>query len=134
MVSVYLDDCIVDHRLARQLRAAGHLIYFPAELHVAGQSDELHLATATRLGAVLVTHNQQDFAPLHHRWRAAGREHAGIILVVQEEYIGTKLACLDRATRLLTPEAALGQLMPFQMFETEERALAYVASLSPASS
>ena len=131
MVSLYLDDCIIDHRLARQLRAAGHLIYLPAELHLDGRDDDLHLATATRLGAVLVTQNQQDFAPLHRDWQVEGREHAGIILVVQEDYIGTKLACLDRAARLLTPEAARGQLMPFQMFGTEDLARAYVASLTP---
>jgi hypothetical protein len=130
VISLYLDDCIIDHRLARQLRAAGHLIYLPAELDVEGQSDELHLATAATLGAVTVTHNQRHFAPLHREWQATRRHHAGIILVVQGDYIGTKLACLDRAARLLTAEAARGQLMPFQMFGTEELGRAFVASLT----
>src|SRR5437867_2068684 len=68
VASIYLDDCMVDHRLARQLRAAGHLIYLPSELGVGGQADELHLAQATELEAVLVTQNRRDFAPLHHKW------------------------------------------------------------------
>lgn len=86
------------------------------------------------LGAVIVTHNQQHFAPLHREWQAEGRQHAGIILVVQDGYIGAKLACLNRAARLLTAEAARGQLMPFQMFGTEDLGRAYVASLTSATS
>src|SRR5689334_12034398 len=101
MVSIYLDDCIVDFRLARPLRAAGHSVYLPSELGTAGQEDEQHLETATQLGAVLVTHNQQDFAPLHHRWERAGRSHAGIVLVRQQVGVGVKLASLERVARLL---------------------------------
>ena len=58
MISIYLDDCIQQRRLVRQLRAADHLLYLPSELGVEGQSDELHLTSATTLGAVLVTHNR----------------------------------------------------------------------------
>ena len=119
-----------DHRLVRQLRAAGHLVYLPSELSVAGQSDESHLATATDLSAVVVTHNQKHFTPLHHSWENEGRGHAGILLVIQNLDIGTKLASIDRAARLLTPDAA-GQLMYVKMFETEERAHLFVASLAP---
>lgn len=120
-----------DHRLARQLRAAGHLVYLPSELGVTGQSDESHLAAATDLSAVVVTHNQKHFTPLHHSWENEGRGHAGILLVIQNLDIGTKLASIDRTARLLTPEAAAGQLMYVKMFETEERAQLFVASLAP---
>ena len=123
-----------DRRLARQLRAAGHLVYLPYELGVEGQDDELHLLGATERRAVLATHNQKDFARLHHRWKREGREHSGILLVRQEDYIGMKLACLDRAARLLSSEAARNQLIHYQMFATEEWALAYVASLTPPAS
>ena len=131
MVSIYLDDCSQQYRLVRQLRAAGHLLYLPSELGLEGQADELHLATATHLGAVLVTHNQKHFAPLHYRWESNRQTHGGIILVRQELDVGKKLASLDRVARLLTAEAASGQLMPLEMFKTEEGAEAYVASLAP---
>jgi hypothetical protein len=115
--------------LVRQLRAAGHSIYLPSEFEVGGRSDELHIVGATALGAVLVTHNQRHFAPLHHVWESDSRRHGGIILVVQDEDIRVKFACLDRVARLLTLEAARGQLMYLQMFDSEERAKAYASSL-----
>ena len=133
MISIYLDDCIEDDRLARQLRAAGHLIYLPYELGVEGQDDDLHLVAATERRAVLATHNQDDFNRIHDRWWGDGRHHAGILVVRQKDYIGTKIACLDRAARLLSPEAARNQLMPYQMFDTEDRARTYVAALIPTS-
>jgi hypothetical protein len=121
----------VDDRLARQLRAAGHLVYLPWELGKEGQPDEDHLATAVDLGSVLVTHNQKHFAPLHRRWESEGRSHAGIILVVQQQPIGTKLASLDRAARLLTPDVARGQLIYLQVFESDERASIFLDSFIP---
>ncbi len=120
-----------DHRLARQLRAAGHSVYLPSELGVKGQSDELHLATANDLGAVVVTHNQKHFDPLHHRWDAEGRAHAGILLVVQRLNIAMKLAAVERAARLLSSEAAKNQLMYLKMFETDEQAQLFISSLAP---
>jgi Domain of unknown function (DUF5615) len=130
VVSIYLDDCIQQRRLVRQLRAAGHLLYLPSELGTEGQDDEAHLVGATRLGAVLVTHNQKHFAPMHYQWGRQGRVHAGIVLVVQQEGIESKHACLDRVARLLTSEAARGQLMPLKVFDTEDRARTYVVSLT----
>jgi hypothetical protein len=118
-----------DHRVARQLRAAGHLVYLPSELSVKGQPDELHLAAATDLGAVIATHNQKHFYPLHREWNAQGRAHAGILLVVQQLDIGSKLASVERAARLLTPELAKNQLMYLKMFETEQRAQLFISSL-----
>jgi len=44
-----------DHRLARQLRAAGHLVYVASELGLKGQSDDQQLRTATELGAAIAT-------------------------------------------------------------------------------
>jgi hypothetical protein len=122
VASIYLDDCAVDHRIVRPLRAAGHVLYLPSELGVGGQSDERHLITAAQLDAVLVTHNQQDVAPLHHRWQREGRSHPGIVLVRQQLDLGTKLAALHRVARLLTAEAAVNQLLELALFATEEQA------------
>lgn len=131
MVSIYLDDCLVDHHLVRPLRGAGHLIYVPEELGLAGQPDEMHLASAASLGAVMVSQNKKDFEPLYARWLEQGRTHAGIITVTAEWSLGRKIACLERAARLLTPAAAANQLMVLSLFGTEEEARTYVASLTP---
>jgi len=121
VVPLYLDDCLIAKQVARQLRAAGHLIYVTSELGVRGDNDNAHLERAAELGAVMVSQNQQDFAPLHHRWQAEGRSHAGILLMASL-YIGHKIERLDRVARLLTPEAAQNQLMNLRGFDTEERA------------
>jgi hypothetical protein len=107
------------------------LLYLPTELGVRGQRDERHLAQAANLGAVLVTQNRQDFAPLFHRWEAEEREHPGILLVVRLTPLPRKIAYLERAARLLTPKAARNQLMELELFDTEEQAEAYVAALTP---
>lgn len=129
---LYLDDCLIEKPVARLLRAAGHLIYVTSDLGVEGQVDALHLQTATELGAVLASQNQRDFAPLHHRWQATGRRHAGLLLTHHLE-IGLRIECLGRAARLLTPELATNQLMILDLFETEELGTNYVLALSPRS-
>ena len=133
MVPLYLDDCLIAKQVARQLRAAGHLIYVTSELGLQGQKDDAHLESATQLGAVLVSQHQQDFAPLHRRWQTEGREHAGI-LVTRQLYIGIRIERLERAARLLTPEAAHNQLIDLSGFDTEEHGQAYLISLTPSSS
>jgi hypothetical protein len=63
-------------------------------------SDEQQLAFATAERRAILTFNIRDFAPLHERWLAIGRSHAGIVVSQQlgrREY-GTLLA---RAVRLL---------------------------------
>jgi len=78
------------------------------------------LAMAKSLGAVIASQNRRGFAPLHHRWQAEGRCHAGILVLPQTEYIGRKIERLERAARLLTPEAARDQLMDLGGFDSEE--------------
>ncbi|HEX6513663.1 MAG TPA: hypothetical protein VF157_15275, partial [Chloroflexota bacterium] len=112
------------------LRAAGHFLYLPPDLGVEGQDDEPHLLMATKLGAVLVTTNQQHFDPLHFRWQAAGREHSGILSTPEIEP-GELFRRLDRAARLLTPEAAHNQLLRLSAFKEEEEARNYLTALTP---
>jgi hypothetical protein len=129
VVPLYLDDCLIAKQVARQLRAAGHLIYVTSELGTEGQSDPLHLEAATKLGAVLASQNRKDFEPLHHEWETVGLQHAGI-LVTRQLPIGVRVQRLERAARLLTPEAAYNQLMELDLFDDEIRGQTYVLSLT----
>ncbi|MFI5267154.1 MAG: DUF5615 family PIN-like protein [Chloroflexota bacterium] len=129
---MYLDECLLDRDLVRQLRSRGYSLYLASELGLAGHTDEAHLDKASNLGAVLTSQNQQDFAPLHLHWQAAQREHAGILLVQQKLAISKKIALLERAARLLTPETAHNQLMRLALFATEEQGQAFAVSLRPA--
>ena len=129
MVPLYLDDCLIDRRLAQQLRAAGHVVYVTSELGVEGQADQHHLEMATDLQAVIASQNRKDFEPLHHRWQAQERRHAGI-LVTRQLPIWLKIRHLERAARLLTPGIAANQLLELELFDTEERGQLYVAALT----
>jgi len=99
-----------------------------AELGLDRADDEAQLAKATELEAVLASQNQRDFDPLHYRWQAERKTHAGI-LVTHQIRMGLKVQWLDRAARLLTPDTARNQLMKLPMFETEERARLFLESL-----
>jgi hypothetical protein len=122
---------MVHRGLIRPLRAGGHTIHVPSELGTAGQADELHLKAATDLGAVLVTQNQRDFVAIHHRWYEEGRRHGGILLVPRPRTIGAKIAAVERAARLLTPQIAAGQLLELALFDGQEQGRMYIASLEP---
>jgi hypothetical protein len=76
-----LDEMFSDD-IAQQLRARGHdVISIVADPALIGLPDEQVLAYATTEGRALVTPNIKDFVPLDGRYRAAGRSHAGLILV-----------------------------------------------------
>jgi len=76
-----LDEMFCD-TIAQQLRANGH----DAQAVVAGPAlvalpDDQILARATTAGRALVTASIKDFIPLDAAYRAAGHDHAGLILV-----------------------------------------------------
>ena len=64
--------------------------------------DEAQLAFATAEGRVLVSCNVLDFPRIHGEWLAAGKEHAGIVMVPQQRWtVGQMLV------RLLALQSAL---------------------------
>jgi nucleoside-diphosphate-sugar epimerase len=68
--------------IAEQLCAKGHDVRaVVANPDSAGLPDEEILIGATEAARSLVTANIKDFIPLDARYRAAGRTHAGLILV-----------------------------------------------------
>ncbi|HLY65137.1 MAG TPA: DUF5615 family PIN-like protein [Chloroflexota bacterium] len=129
MTSVYLDECSDDDDVIRPLRNAGREVHSPRDLGNLSRADEEQLQAATELNAVLATQNYGDFCRLHDGWKAEGRHHAGILLLTPTS-LAQRIAYLERAARLLTPEAARDQLMFLSLFATEWEARAYVTSLS----
>lgn len=63
-----------------------------------GLDDEDVLALAAEEGRVLVTHNVADFPEILREWGAAGRSHAGIILVygIDHSEFGLILSGIER--------------------------------------
>jgi Domain of unknown function (DUF5615) len=76
-----LDEMFSD-TIAQQLRAKGHDVQaVVADPSLASLPDGQILARAAATGRALVTANIKDFMPLDAQYRAAGQEHAGLILV-----------------------------------------------------
>ena len=61
-------------------------------------------------------------------------DNYGILLVTAQLAMARKMAYLERAARLLTPDAAQNQLMQLALFNNEAAGERYVASLTPPSS
>jgi predicted nuclease of predicted toxin-antitoxin system len=79
---LYVDDYSVDPGLVRLLRRNGHDVQVPADVGLAGNSDQIHLGHAIRQGRAILTRNYRDFEALHDLVVfAANGHHAGILVV-----------------------------------------------------
>jgi len=76
----YLDECVNRH-LTRLLRARGIDATTAFAAGTLSYDGESQLLFATRLGRIILTHNQRHFQRLHTRFVAEGRTHAGIMLI-----------------------------------------------------
>lgn len=95
----------------------GHDVVIARTFHPQRTSDHVHLATATRLGRILVTHNRDDFLLLHRAWRDWFNEwgpspppiHTGIIILPQPPHLDSQgaAAILDRFVRTERPSAGI---------------------------
>jgi hypothetical protein len=76
-----LDEMFSD-AIAQQLGAKGYdVVSVVAHSALVGLPDDQILAYATAEGRALLTANIKDFIPLDSRYRAAGQDHPGLILV-----------------------------------------------------
>ncbi len=79
---LYIDDDSVDPGLIRLLRRDGHDVQIPADVGLAGSSDQVHLAHAIRDQRAMLTKNYRDFETLHDLVvRAAQGHHEGVLVV-----------------------------------------------------
>lgn len=76
-LTLYLDDCICDRKLAEALRAAGHRVVIPVDFGLRGEDDDVHFNKSREIGAQVVTRNARDFAALI----SADSTHPGILAV-----------------------------------------------------
>jgi predicted nuclease of predicted toxin-antitoxin system len=80
---LYVDDDSVDPGLIRLLRRDGHDVQIPADVGLAGNSDQVHLAQAIRNQRALLTRNRKDFESLHELVISAAKgHHCGILVVL----------------------------------------------------
>ena len=80
---LYIDDDSVDPGLIRLLRRDGHDVQIPADVGLAGISDQAHLAHAIRDRRAILTRNYRDFEDLHDLVVSASQgHHCGILVVL----------------------------------------------------
>ena len=80
-------DEMIGPRVADELRAR-HLqvLAVVQDTELRALPDEALLEHAHEGAWVLVTRNVSDFARLHQQWQAAGRRHAGLVLVTERAF------------------------------------------------
>jgi hypothetical protein len=82
-VRLYIDDDSVDATLLRLLRRDRHDVEIPADVGLAGSSDQVHFAHAIRDQRAMLTRNYRDFEDLHDLVVAAANGHHGGVLAVR---------------------------------------------------
>ncbi len=87
MPSRLLLDEMFPRAMADRLIAKGHDVRaVVADPEFVGLADEEVLIGATEAGRALVTANIKDFMPIDARYRAAGRSHAGLVMVSSKTF------------------------------------------------
>lgn len=81
-IKVYTDEDI-DIAVSKALKLRGFEASTTLERKRCKSSDEEQLEYATSIGAVLLTHNVQDFPKIHYEFMRHGKHHSGIIIVKQ---------------------------------------------------
>jgi hypothetical protein len=110
-----LDEMLSD-TMALQLRAKGHdaqaVVADPA---LVALPDDQILAHATSARRALVTANIKDFIPLDAAYRAAGHDHAGLILVSAKTFPQDRTYTAAITSALITLLDHPGQIQPGQV-------------------
>ena len=110
-IKIQLDEDCQAHALAVGLRQHGIDAKTTIELGLSGVSDEAQLEAARDAGRILVTNNICDFVPLHERWIAEERTHAGIVIFHQQVYsVGEIIRRLAKLVHTLSAEEMRSRL------------------------
>jgi len=106
-----LDEMFSDD-IAGQLRKRRHdILAVVADPGLVALPDDRILAEAAAAGRALVTANVKDFMPLDARYKTAGRQHAGLILVSTKTFPQDRSftgAIVDALAALLSKPDGIG--------------------------
>jgi endonuclease V-like protein UPF0215 family len=110
-IRLYMDEDSMSHALVRALKARGVDVTTALEEGMINRSDEAHLEYATAQGRVLCTFNVADFYHIHTAFLAEDKNHAGIVLVQQQQYtVGEQMRRLLRLMSVQSAEAMQNQV------------------------
>ena len=105
---LFLDAHVSARRIATALREQHDVRAADEERELDGSDDERLLALATEQGRIMVTFNVKDFARITTEWAAAGKSHAGCLLIVGIDHaeFGLILRVIDYALSTRPNQAA----------------------------
>ncbi len=105
---MFLDAHVSARRIATALREQHDVRAADQERELDGSDDEALLALATEQRRIMATCNVQDFALITTEWAAAGKSHAGCLLIVGIDHaeFGLILRVIDHALSTRTEQAA----------------------------
>lgn len=94
--------------IARALREQHDIRAADEERELDGSDDERLLALATEQGRIMVTFNVKDIARITTEWAAAGKSHAGCLLIVGIDHaeFALILGVIDHALSTRAQQAA----------------------------
>jgi Domain of unknown function (DUF5615) len=107
-MKAFLDAHVSARRIATALRARHDVRAADEERELDGWDDERLLELATEEGRIMVTFNVKDFARITTEWAAAGKAHAGCLLIVGIDHgeFGLILRVIDHALRSRADQSA----------------------------
>ena len=105
---LFLDAHVSARRIATALREQHDVRAADEERELDGCDDEHLLALATEQGRIMITFNIKDFARTATEWAAAGKSHAGCLLIVGIDHaeFGLILRVIDHALSTRPEQAA----------------------------
>jgi hypothetical protein len=107
-VRLFLDAHVSARRIATALREQHDVRAADEERELNGWDDERLLALATEQGRIVVTFNVKDSARITTEWAAAGKSHAGCLLIVGIDHaeFGLILRVIEHALSTRADQAA----------------------------
>jgi hypothetical protein len=98
-VRLFLDAHVSARRIATALRKRHEVRAADEDRALDGFEDERLLDLASDDGRIMITFNVKDFARITTEWAAAGRSHAGCLLIVGIDHaeFGLILRVIERA-------------------------------------
>ena len=107
-MQLFLDAHVSARRIATALRQHHGVRAADEERQLDGWEDERLLDLAAADGRIMVTFNVNDFARITTEWAAAGKSHAGCLLIVGIDHaeFGLTLRVIEHALAARPDQAA----------------------------
>ncbi|MGE0601281.1 MAG: DUF5615 family PIN-like protein [Dehalococcoidia bacterium] len=107
-----MDEDSLHESVLNALRRRGFDCTTVIEADRRGAADPGQLEYATAVGRAFFTRNAGDFSALHREWSAAGKEHAGIIVLTEQRMpVGAIERAMLRIASVFDADSIRGQLV-----------------------